>query len=213
MATAKTVPASTAQSAEVERRSAALEEIRGELLALEESPLYAFRTQHGYHPVIGEGSPLAPIMFIGEAPGEREAKTGRPFIGQAGRVLNELLATIGLERDDIYITNVVKDRPPENRNPTPAEIALYTPFLERQIAIIQPKVIVTLGRFAMDFILGKFAMSERGQKISQLHGQVLAARGPDGDLAVVPLFHPASALYTDKIEILRADVQVLKQFL
>ena len=200
-------------SAEVEQRAAALEEIRREILALEQSPLYAFRTRHGYHPVIGEGSAAAPVMFIGEAPGEREAKTGRPFVGQAGRVLNELLATIGLGRDDIYITNVVKDRPPENRDPTPAEIALYAPFLDRQIAIVQPKVIVTLGRFAMDFILGKFAMPERGQKISQLHGQVLTAHGPGGAIAVVPLFHPASALYTGKIDTLRADIQVLKQFL
>jgi DNA polymerase len=205
--------AAAAHAAEIEQRTAALEQIRSEILALEQSPLYAFRAQHGYHPVIGEGSPVAPIMFIGEAPGEREAKTGRPFVGQAGRVLNELLASIGLERGDIYITNVVKDRPPENRDPTPAEIALYTPFLERQIALIQPKVIVTLGRFAMDFILGKFAMPERGQKISQLHGQVLAAQGPSGEIAVVPLFHPASALYTDKIDTLRADIQVLKQFL
>jgi DNA polymerase len=202
-----------AHAAEIEQRSAALEQIRGEILALEESPLYAFRTQHGYHPVIGEGNPVAPIMFIGEAPGEREAKTGRPFVGQAGRVLNELLATIDLAREEIYITNVVKDRPPENRDPTPAEIALYTPFLERQIAIIRPKVIVTLGRFAMDFILGKFAMPERGRKISELHGQVLRAHGPSGEIAVVPLFHPASALYTDKIDTLRTDVQVLKQFL
>ena len=196
-----------------EERQAALEQIRREILALEESPLYAFRTQHAYHPVIGEGSPTSPIMFIGEAPGEREAKSGRPFVGAAGRVLNDLLASIGLERGDIYITNVVKDRPPDNRDPSPAEIALYAPFLDRQIAIIQPRVIVTLGRFAMDFILGKFGLPERGQKISQLHGRVLTAEGPGGETAVVPLFHPASALYSDKIETLRADFQVLKQFL
>lgn len=196
-----------------EERSAALEEIRGEVLALEESPLYAFRTQNNYHPVIGEGSPSAPIMFIGEAPGEREAKTGRPFVGAAGRVLNELLASIGLERGDIYITNVVKDRPPDNRDPSPAEIALYSPFLDRQIAIIQPRVIVTLGRFAMEFILAKFGMAEKGHKISDLHGQVLSARGPGGRLAVVPLFHPAASLYSNKIDTLRQDFQVLRQFL
>ena len=196
-----------------EERQAALEQIRREILALDESPLYAFRTQHAYHPVIGEGSPTSPIMFIGEAPGEREAKSGRPFVGAAGRVLNDLLASIGLERGDIYITNVVKDRPPDNRDPSPAEIALYAPFLDRQIAIIQPRVIVTLGRFAMDFILGKFGMAEQGRKISDLHGQVLTARGPSGEIAVVPLFHPASSLYSNKIETLREDFQVLRQFL
>src|SRR5690606_35954044 len=108
------------------------------------SPLYAFRQTHNYKPVIGEGRADAAIMFIGEAPGESEAKSGRPFVGASGRVLDELLASIGLDRSEVYITNVVKDRPPENRDPSPQEIALYTPFLIRQIDIIQPRVIVTL---------------------------------------------------------------------
>lgn len=170
-------------------------ELTNEIRELTTSPLYAFRVRQGYQPVIGEGSPDARIMFVGEAPGEWEAKSGRPFVGASGRFLNGLLQTIGLKREDVYITNIVKDRPPENRDPSPAEIALYAPFLARQLAIIQPQVIATLGRFAMDFIFKHFNMPEQGQKISKLHGKVLSASAPYGTVAVIPLYHPAVALY------------------
>jgi uracil-DNA glycosylase len=184
-----------------------------EVEQLESSPLYAFRKQHGYKPVIGEGDPQATIMFIGEAPGEWEAKSGRPFVGASGRFLNELLGTIGLKREAVYITNVVKDRPPENRDPTPAEIALYTPFLVRQVEIIQPQVLATLGRFAMEFVFTLFDMPEKGQKISKLHGQRLTAQAPYGEIAVVPLYHPAVALYTTaQKHTLMDDVQTLRPF-
>jgi uracil-DNA glycosylase len=195
-------------------REAQLEAIREEITALTESPLYAYRSEHGYHPVIGAGRTDAEIMFIGEAPGEREAKSGRPFAGASGRVLDELLASIGLGREDIYITNVVKDRPPENRDPSPAEIALYTPFLARQIQIIRPKVIVTLGRFAMEFVVRLLQVPVEKPKISVLHGQVLQGVAEWGEVAVVPLYHPAVALYsTPQKATLLADFQVLKQFL
>jgi DNA polymerase len=152
-------------------------------------------------------------MFIGEAPGEWEAKSGRPFVGASGRLLNELLQSIGLRREDVYITNVVKDRPPENRDPTVQEIRLYMPFLVRQLEIIQPKVIVTLGRFAMDFIFDLFQMPEKGQKISKIHGQLFHAQTPSGDIAVIPLYHPAVALYTTaQRQTLADDFQILKQF-
>jgi uracil-DNA glycosylase len=194
-------------------RSAQLEEIAQAVQQLEQSPLYEFRKQHGYRPVIGEGSPQATILLIGEAPGEWEAKSGRPFVGASGRFLNELLQTIGLQREDVYITNVVKDRPPENRDPTPQEIQLYAPFLVRQIEIIQPRVIVTLGRFAMDFVFDLFQMPEKGQKISKIHGQQFRAQTSYGEIAVVPLYHPAVALYTTaQRQTLTDDVQILKQF-
>ncbi|RIK39191.1 MAG: uracil-DNA glycosylase [Chloroflexi bacterium] len=190
-----------------------MEAIAREVEQLEESPLYAYRVQNGFKAVIGEGRVDANILFIGEAPGEQEAKSGRPFVGASGRLLNELLGSTGLQREDVYITNVVKDRPPENRDPTPAEIALYAPFLVRQIEIIRPKVIATLGRFAMEFVLNLFEMPERGKKISQLHGQRLRAQAPHGEIAVVPLYHPAVALYTTaQRQTLADDFKTLKEF-
>src|SRR3989344_8123108 len=118
-----------------------LRAIRDEVLALTESPLYSYRVENNYHPVIGEGSHDARVMFIGEAPGKNEALKARPFCGAAGKILDELLGSIGVKREDVYITNIVKDRPPENRDPTPEEIGMYAPFLDRQIDIIAPKII------------------------------------------------------------------------
>ncbi len=191
-----------------------MKQIRDEILHLDESPLYAYRTKNNYFPVIGQGSHHAVIMFIGEAPGENEAKTGRPFCGASGRVLDELLEGIGLAREEVYITNVVKDRPPNNRDPHKAEIALYSPFLERQIDIIQPQVLATLGRFSMEFVLSLFDAPEKDAKISQLHGQAVQVQTGYGEAHVVPLYHPAVALYNaGQKDTLREDFQVLKQFL
>jgi len=195
-------------------KTAQLQQIADEVRNLEASPLFMYRQVQHYLPVIGEGNVDAQIMFIGEAPGEQEAKRGRPFVGASGRFLDELLQSIQMQRADVYITNIVKDRPPENRDPTQAEIRLYAPFLLRQIDLIQPRVIVTLGRFAMDFILEQFEMAERGQKISALHGQLLQAQAPYGPLVVVPLYHPAVALYTtERRQTLLDDFQVLKPFI
>ncbi len=194
-------------------RIAELEKIAEEVHNLQESPLYDYRTENNYSMVFGEGDVEARIIFIGEAPGKKEAESGRPFVGAAGRMLDELLASIGLERQSVYITNVVKDRPPENRDPRPEEIELYRPFLLRQIEIIQPRVIATLGRFAMDFILDQFDLPEKGQKIGDLHGKRLEAQLPYGQIAVVPLYHPAVALYNrSRKEVLREDFQILGQF-
>jgi uracil-DNA glycosylase len=189
-----------------------LEQIAEAVRNLTASPLYEYRTKNNYHMVFGEGNPDAEILFIGEAPGEWEAKKGQPFVGASGRMLNELLAGIGLAREEIYVTNVVKDRPPSNRDPNRAEIELYTPFLLRQIEVIQPKAIATLGRFAMDFIFATFDMPQQGEKISALHGKVLTAQTPYGEIAVVPLFHPAVALYNQsQKQTLVDDFQVLKK--
>ena len=190
-------------------------EIEAALVGLTESPLYAYRQQHGYHAVVGEGSLDAQIMLIGEAPGEREAKSGRPFVGASGRLLDELLASIGVERADVYITNVVKDRPPENRDPSPAEIKLYAPLLRRQIELIQPRVIATLGRFAMSFVIEFLDVTTaQTPKISELHGKVLQGRASYGAVAVVPLFHPAVALYNGQQKnTLFADFETLRPYL
>ncbi|MCB9078196.1 MAG: uracil-DNA glycosylase [Anaerolineaceae bacterium] len=192
-------------------------EVQLEILAdavrqLEESPLYTYRTENNYAAVFGEGDSQARIMVIGEAPGEQEAKQGRPFVGSAGKVLNDLLELIGLQREDIYITNIVKDRPPDNRNPRVGEIKLYAPFLVQQIEIIQPKVIAPLGRFAMEFILKQFDVFEK-QKISQVHGTVIKAQAAYGEIAIVPLYHPAAAFYNPTLqETLREDILTLRQF-
>src|SRR5580704_7867425 len=110
-----------------------MKKIRDELFEFKQSPLYEYRTANKYFPVIGEGSHDAHIMFVGEAPGMNEAKTGKPFCGASGKLLSELLLGIGASREKVYITNVVKDRPQDNRDPTPEEIILYAPFLDRQI--------------------------------------------------------------------------------
>lgn len=134
--------------------------------------------------VPGEGPADAEIMFIGEAPGYHENQQGRPFVGQAGMLLEELLGTIGLKRSDVFIANVIKCRPPNNRDPLPAEIQACADFLNRQIELIQPKVIVTLGRFSM-------ARYFPGQSISRIHG---TPKRVDG-VTYYPVYHPAAALH------------------
>lgn len=190
-----------------------IETIEAQVRDLEASPLYGYRQENDYQPVIGEGSLHARVMFVGEAPGKQEAKTGRPFVGAAGKTLDKLLDSIGVEREDVYITNIVKDRPPDNRDPHREEIELYAPFLKRQIEIIQPQVIATLGRFAMDFMLVEFDLPEQGKRIGELHGQVLSAQSSYGEIAILPLYHPAAALYNDQLrDVIQEDFQVLKQF-
>jgi len=193
-------------------RQSQLEQLAATVAGLSESPLYAYRIENEYRPVMGEGDIEANIMFVGEAPGEKEAQQGRPFVGAAGKVLSELLASIDLSREAVYITNIVKDRPPKNRDPRKGEIALYAPFLAQQIEIIQPKVIAPLGRFSMEFILDQFGVY-RGQKISQVHGMVIGAKAGYGPLAIVPLYHPAASFYNRSLQAaLREDIQVLKRF-
>jgi DNA polymerase len=191
-----------------------MKQIRDEIIDLKESPLYEYRTQNNFVPVIGEGSHDANIFFIGEAPGKNEAMTGRPFCGASGKVLDQMLESIGLDRKGVYVSNIVKDRPPDNRDPTPKEIALYSPFLKRQIEIIKPAVIATLGRFSMTYILTLFDFKEKDQPIGKMHGKVLEGKADYGKIHVVPLYHPAVALYNGGTRtILKEDFQVLKQFI
>ena len=129
-------------------------------------------------------------------------------------MLDQLLETIQLKRDAVYITNIVKDRPPDNRDPSKEEIAIYAPFLDRQINIIQPKVIATLGRFSMTWLLDRFGAPEKKMTISQLHGKVLTLNAAYGQIAMVALFHPASSLYNpSQKQTLFDDFLVLKQFI
>jgi DNA polymerase len=189
----------------------AMKQIRDELLTFTASPLYIERIENGMFPVIGAGSHDAKIMFIGEAPGKNEAKTGRPFCGASGRVLDELLAHVGVKRDDVYITNIVKDRPTNNRDPKPEEIELYAPFLDRQIDIIQPKVIATLGRFSMEYVMRRYGLEAKLDTISTLHGQQFVTKMSYGDVTIVPLYHPAVGIYNrNQLPELKRDFEVLK---
>ncbi len=196
------------------KRHDALKKIDDDVVALISSPLYAERIKNNMLPVIGEGNHFAKIIFVGEAPGRNEAKTGRPFVGAAGKFLNELLSSIGAEREDVYITNIVKDRPPENRDPTPEEIALYAPFLDRQIEILRPKTIATLGRFSMNYIMQKFNLDFEIEPISKAHGKTYTAHAAFGDIAILPLYHPAVALYNGAMRgVLKKDFEIVKNFL
>jgi len=194
-----------------DNRTEKLAKIKEEILNLKESPLYLERIKNKVFPVIGEGNHYAKIMFIGEAPGRNEAATGRPFCGAAGKFLSELLASVGIKRENVYITNIVKDRPPQNRDPLPEEIMVYGPFLDRQITIIQPKVIATLGRFSMDYLMRKFGLAGQIKSISQLHGKTFETEADYGKIIIIPFFHPAAAIYdSSKKEILLKDFGVLK---
>lgn len=193
-----------------DNRTELLKQIKQEVLTLTESPLYAERIKNKVYPVIGEGSHSARIMFIGEAPGRNEAATGRPFAGAAGKILDDLLASAKIERPSVYITNIVKDRPPFNRDPLPEEIKIYAPFLDRQIAIIQPALIVTLGRYAMGYIMNRFGLGAVLKPISQMHGQAFDAQAEYGPIKILPLYHPAVALYNGAMkEMLQKDFLAL----
>ncbi len=150
--------------------------------------------------VPGEGSPEAEIMFIGEGPGQKEDELGRPFVGAAGKFLDEMLGTISLKREDVYIANVVKCRPPGNRDPLPEEAEACWPWLLEQIKIIDPKLIVTLGRHSMERFLPN-------QKISQIHGRAMRRNIPEiGTKVFYALYHPAAALYNGSMRsVLIAD--------
>ncbi len=139
--------------------------------------------QTRHRAVPGEGPENAPVMLIGEGPGFHEDRQGRPFVGKSGELLDALLASIGLGRSDVFVANVVKCRPPDNRDPLPDEIEACRPYLERQIELVQPRLVITLGRISMARYLP-------GQSITRIHGQIKQV----GDVGYVPMFHPAAAL-------------------
>ena len=172
-------------------RQAALEVIAGEVRTCTRCRLHATRTQS----VPGEGDPSTEVVFIGEGPGFNEDRQGRPFVGRAGDLLVRLLGSIGWRREDVFITNVVKCRPPDNRDPEPDEIAACEPYLRRQLEVLDPAVIVTLGRHSM----GRFMP---GARISQAHGTMRPADPATGagDALVFAMYHPAAALRTPAIE-------------
>ena len=180
-----------------------LDELKSKMKADISLPLCRGATQL----VFGDGDPDTEILFIGEGPGYWEDQKGVPFVGNAGSLLNQLLLKIGMQRQDVYITNVVHHRPPENRDPTPEEIMTYQPYLDEIIKIIDPKMIVTLGRFSM----GKFIPNVF---ISSVHGREKTVDWEGKYITVVPMYHPAAALRSTEVKLkLTADFERLPEVL
>ncbi|MFH1602134.1 MAG: uracil-DNA glycosylase [Candidatus Shapirobacteria bacterium] len=180
-----------------------LKEIADKIGHCQLCPLYKQAT----NPVPGEGNSEAQIVFIGEAPGYWEDQKGIPFCGAAGNLLNKLLSEINLKRDEVFIGNILKHRPPNNRDPLPNEIKACTPYLKEQLLIIKPKIIITLGRFAMNYFLP-------GAYISHTHGQLKKITWQELNLFLYPLYHPAAALRNGQVmNELRADFLKIPQIL
>jgi DNA polymerase len=145
--------------------------------------------------VFADGNPDADIVFIGEAPGKNEDEQGKPFVGAAGKFLNEMLAGIGMKREDIYLTNIVKYRPPNNRDPWPDEKKAFLPYLQAQLEVIQPKIVATLGRHSMNCFLPDLQISKIHGEPKRVKIQMKEHKDDVLELVIVPLFHPAAALY------------------
>ena len=176
-----------------------LEELAQQVRGCTDCPLNKSRT----HAVPGEGPSSADIMFIGEGPGYHEDRQGRPFVGPAGKLLDDLLSSIDLKREDVFIANMVKCRPPNNRDPSPSEIAACSKYLDKQIELVRPKLVVTLGRFS----LGKFFPNE---SISRARGKVRRAAG----LNIYPIMHPAAALHRPELkQPIEVDFKAIPSFL
>ena len=184
-----------------------LKELRDNVLKCHRCDLV--KTKKKY--VFGEGNSNADIMFIGEAPGASEDMDGIPFVGRAGKILDELLASVNIGRDSIFICNILKCRPPGNRNPTPHEIEACTPFLNAQIELIKPKIICPLGNFATAYILRRYNMKDKIDGISRLHGKQFKFTGLYGSIEIIPLYHPAVATYSPEMKnVLLKDFKILE---
>ncbi|MEB3764986.1 MAG: uracil-DNA glycosylase [Desulfurococcales archaeon] len=171
-------------------------------------PLHKFRK----NPVPGEGSLDSDIMFVGEAPGRKEDEQGRPFVGMAGKLLSALLSKIGLRRDEVYITNIVKCRPPGNRDPRPEEIQVCLPYLLEQIRIIRPRIIVTLGRHSGRTLFETARL--KWAPLSRIHGKPYTGVVGDVNVTLYPTYHPAAALYNPNLrEVLEQDFRKLAELL
>jgi len=193
-----------------EQKELKLEELEKEVAGCRRCILW----QNATNPVFGEGDPDADIMLVGEAPGRNEDLKGRPFVGKAGEVLDRLLHHIGLGRGDIYITSILKHRPPGNRDPRKDEIDACTPFLGRQIKIIEPRMIVCLGNFATSHIMKKYGMEDMIEGMTKIHGQVFEYKALEVTLRIIPIYHPAVVSYNfNNIEELKKDFEVLKSYM
>ncbi len=194
----------------ISNKTEQLKKIKDEVVDCKKCSLYATRTL----PVVGVGSHDAHIMFVGEAPGANEDATGIPFCGRAGKILDEVIESVGLKREDIYICNVLKCRPPGNRDPKPEEKVSCVDYLKRQIEIIQPKIICSMGNHATGFIFEQFGLADKLTGISKLHGQTFDSPSFSYPVKIVSLYHPAVATYNPRMkETLLEDIKVLKEFI
>jgi len=191
------------------KRDKLLKKIKDEVIGCKKCSLSKTRTL----PVIGQGDHNAKIMFIGEAPGLNEDKTGVPFCGQSGNILTELLNSIGLQRENVYICNILKCRPPGNRNPQADEIKACVSYLESQIETIKPKIIGALGNYAVSHILKQYNLDDQIQGISKIRGKIFEARASFGKIRIIPLYHPAVVVYNANMkDILKEDFKILKKY-
>ena len=185
-----------------------MEELEQQISSCQKCTLWKGRT----HVVMGGGSLRAKIMFIGEAPGFHEDRQGVPFVGKAGKVLDELLGSVGLTREEVYIANILKCRPPNNRNPLQSEIRACTPYLDKQLHIIRPSVLATLGNFSLSYVCETFGVEIR--PIGKVHGSVIHVPYQHRDIALIPLYHPAAAVYNPKMmSLLVEDFKVIARVL
>ena len=190
-----------------EEQQSKIDKLRAQVASCTRCSLHATRT----NTVPGEGYVNADIMFIGEAPGRNEVLQGKPFVGRAGDIFDQLLDSIGLTRQQIYLCNILKCRPPGNRNPLASEISACVGSLDLQIKIVNPKVIGTLGNFATTYIFEKFQVPP--EKISSVAGRVIDIETPFGPKKIVPVFHPAVATYNvHKTDLLISHFQAFKPF-
>lgn len=186
-----------------------LNELKKEVEKCRRCPLYKTRTKV----VFGTGSMDARLMIVSEAPGYWEDQKGEPFVGAAGKVLNELLESIEVKREEIYIANILKCRPPSNRNPQKEEIEACASYLDRQIEIIRPEVICTLGNYSTKYIFEKCALEKQIQGISKIHGKVFEPKTLFESIKIIPLYHPAVATYNPNMkETLKEDFKILEKF-
>ena len=185
-----------------------LDKLTKEIWGCNRCELYKTKTNY----VIGQGDENTNIMFIGEAPGHNEDLQGLPFVGKAGQIFDELLGSINLNRGDVYICNLLKCRPPNNRQPEKTEIESCSHFLNTQIDIIKPKVICCMGNFATTYIMKKYGMTDKITGISKLHGKIFKFSGLYGTIDIIPLYHPAVATYAPEMkEALLNDFKILKE--
>lgn len=172
-----------------ENKQVLLEQIKADIIKNNICPNLA---REAKNLVMGDGDIDAEIVLIGEAPGKNEDEVGLPFVGAAGKFLNEMLSSAGISRSDVFITNIVKYRPPNNRDPSPEEKKAFWPYLVRQLDVIKPQIVVTLGRHSMEYFLPE-------QKISAIHGQPKRINFGNSKIVIVPLYHPAAALYNGSL--------------
>jgi len=187
-----------------------MKEIKQKVLNCTDCELHKSKTKY----VFGEGDETTQLMFIGEAPGANEDKQGRPFVGKAGKIFDELLGSIDLNRGDVYICNILKCRPPNNRNPQQNEIEACTKYLNAQIDTMKPTIICTMGNFATEFILKKYGVKTEEKRISKLHGKIFKVTNLFGSTEIVPLYHPAVATYAPEMKtVLMQDMKIVQRLL